>query len=1630
MADINLKYLHPSVQSYITTENYGYTESPSGEMLFVADVFEHGKDNVIQIINNVQEYLFKYGNPDYARFGQAGYNTEKWLTNGGSAAIMRLLPDNASYAHAVFNIQYKNSTNGKTVIDNEGNETKINDVYLRPLVTYIGINNNSEALLESELAEDRRSYPTTDGYVDNFLFVVYPEGRGEYYNDLGFRIRLNNSYDSVMTSRVYTFDVIRFTGAAYDIIDGPFYVSFDPDAIDPNSQRSMFIENVINTYSKYVKIKFNTENYVRLASVINDEVDPYVIDVITGQSRIMEDGNRETFFSEKSGKDEDVHISLHSYSSNGSLLTSNGEIVLNISNNDDTSKDIVDIADNSRRIIYNDQAYVTRYMRTFYNWLLIDRVGLNLKKILKAADNSSSITEETFDELEGLLIDKASNLIYNNYLDSDPYEYEWAGRTYKSDYVGSNASGADPTTNGGWYLRALQVVEKDRLAGYTDGTNTVNGFEVNAQGKADPNCVTSSEMASTITTDGYISATNQHLISYYNNLMKYFQFVANYDVYNNDVFVNGNIFALIGDTFNDEDTTNIPQDYDNKAGVVRMVRENSSKANYVIIVDSNSAYVESIDENTIGTYATLIHPTEEGGDPYLFTETKTGENGKIVVKEDSAVSPEFIVYYDETYNPDNVNYVYKPVIDNRLYNSDGNLDINGDWVKIYDANGDFTFTRLTSIMYLTKADFGNANFKSKFLGTGTYTKLYLLYRDPNAAIVDVSSTALSDIIIGSNNTSAALALKALIEKIQAPITFTDGRQSTNDYNPASWTLYASESTIPSGTSVENARTYAGKTIMLDTENGLFVAINETLLNDPKSIGTLYTTVKSVAKDTSGSKTDLQIIPNSDKVVKLGSLAAEKYWVKIAASTNFNPIFEAYAKNGKLTQAFNKVSSYSTLMSKELDGKGKAEINEINSYKNSSDLDYSDYSLTTIFNFLVGGFESIVNNQGSVTDYSNYASLKYMIKNINNSLDLRNTYLTIMNVHKNKILDLSTELAKNNASVILGSETLENLFSAMDVTVTETNYLINILSTILYQDYKIFNLEEMIRFDTNKPYAYYFKNHGEGNETSGVNEFDVDPIGIKNNMNKFGKGTTNKYHGILPLLETIIINITGQNHFGDEIYQEFGTIYGGQPLINIYSDIKNGYTPDGFSQSAYETMYQIISESLGYLTTVHSIINAFINEKYITQIVNDLVGTIDISNTTIKYKGKTFSINTLYDYLNSGEDPDLTQEAVTNLINSSIEKGSNDNSYPYRGEPVHPIIQFPAFTIGDISDSTPIAKMNKDIVQSNIVKQDHVLSTLNTLCYDNVTQDVGQVIGFAEGSDGDFTYDNSSTALLKEREHKINDIRIKAYKGAWNPDVINKDLFEFDHILDANYEDAVKNAIISLARDQRQDFFFWADTKKQNTVTTCLDWKSSFTNQTYFMSIISQSQTWYDEYTSKNINLTSTYLIADLFPRHIAQYGIQYPMAGSRRGVVGGFVNMDWYPNKDQKELLYTNKVNYIERDVNVIRIGAQNTNYPNGPLGSINNMLIVLKIKRKVEKIAKLYQFEFNTNESRNSMNGEINNYLKTWTENGACTYVSANVYSSDYEMLQKIVRVDVTLQFTGVIERIVINIDCPASVG
>ena len=347
--DTGLTQLHPGIFTTIDSDQTVYETTSGVVTLFQADVFEKGPDSKIGFVSTKDEFIFKYGEPNYAKYGQASYNIINWLEAGGQAYIMRILPDDATFAHAILNVQTKVNANAKSILSNSGTIVKLDDVSIRPTTAFIQKNNLDLNMLETELIKDRSSENTVDGYSNNFILLVYPEGRGESYNNLGFRISLNQSFDNAYTSRVYNFEVVRYdSNANASVVEGPFYVTFDPDTLS-DTRNSMYIEDVINRQSKFLRVKFNPEAFNTIAESINEDVNPSILDILTGTSRINLDGNSESFFSSVTGKNQDVHVALHRYNSIGEQITKNGQPVLNVPNKNDNVQEALINLDNGLR---------------------------------------------------------------------------------------------------------------------------------------------------------------------------------------------------------------------------------------------------------------------------------------------------------------------------------------------------------------------------------------------------------------------------------------------------------------------------------------------------------------------------------------------------------------------------------------------------------------------------------------------------------------------------------------------------------------------------------------------------------------------------------------------------------------------------------------------------------------------------------------------------------------------------------------------------------------------------------------------------------------------------------------------------------------------------------------------------------------------------------------------------------------------------------------------------------------------------------------------------------------------------------------------------------------------------------
>jgi len=326
----------------------------------------------------------------------------------------------------------------------------------------------------------------------------------------------------------------------------------------------------------------------------------------------------------------------------------------------------------------------------------------------------------------------------------------------------------------------------------------------------------------------------------------------------------------------------------------------------------------------------------------------------------------------------------------------------------------------------------------------------------------------------------------------------------------------------------------------------------------------------------------------------------------------------------------------------------------------------------------------------------------------------------------------------------------------------------------------------------------------------------------------------------------------------------------------------------------------------------------------------------------------------------------------------------------------------------------------DIVEGKIADYQLELVDIESNAHEYTLEDLPTGTFLVNGSDGDL--DVSDSAL---RSQTVESLLVRAYTGLVDDNILNKKLIPVDLVLDANYTQSVKDAISELVKDIRRDFMGFLDTGFQATPKQSIDYRKANNVSDFRLAVYTQDLIVSDaEYTGKDIKVTPTYMLAGMIPTNDDSNGIQYPLAGNRRGIVSGFKKLSYNPNEPWKTQLYKNQLNYIESDNRRTRFGTQLTSQKaTSALSNINNVRVLLKIQRDAELMMEDYQFEFNDPNTLTIAQSNLNGYLQKWVTNKACTSISGTVYASEYDRKQKVARVRIELEFNSTIERIFISL-------
>jgi hypothetical protein len=279
-----------------------YAQQIPSTIGFVPIISERGQDNTL-IFTNSRDFYLDFGTPNinYATkaYGQGPYICDAFLRESDALYVIRCLPDTAAFSNLAITTEATDALGADSTAD----------------ITASSIASLSTTTeVDTQIADD-----------SNVCVVFYGVGRGEWYNN--FKIKISEHANPLQLG-VYVLDIYQKQAAVdedgnaqYEIVN-TFEVSFDYTKLDA-AGNSMFIEDVVNNYSRYIKCVANKTTC--LAAITNgaDFSQPFV-----GGEVALQNGSSGDLFGADGRIDATVATQILSLAYQGSLNKQNGSDLL------------------------------------------------------------------------------------------------------------------------------------------------------------------------------------------------------------------------------------------------------------------------------------------------------------------------------------------------------------------------------------------------------------------------------------------------------------------------------------------------------------------------------------------------------------------------------------------------------------------------------------------------------------------------------------------------------------------------------------------------------------------------------------------------------------------------------------------------------------------------------------------------------------------------------------------------------------------------------------------------------------------------------------------------------------------------------------------------------------------------------------------------------------------------------------------------------------------------------------------------------------------------------------------------------------------------------------------------------
>ena len=247
-----------------------YVQAVPSTIGFICALTEKGRDNELQFVGSRSELISEWGEPNIntygATYGQGLYEAYNYLGESGSLYFLRCLPDDAAYSHLRINASI-GSCDSTASITIDYSDSAIND------------------------SDDITTALTAAGTTKR-LCLIYPIGRGQYYNGLGIRF---TEHLNPLVNGVYVLDVYERQTDGSDVIIESFDVSFDPTARDDGGA-SIYIEDILETYSSVLRASVGTDSgngYDLVVKVYDKDIGTVGVDLTVASATLTD--NKQDF---------------------------------------------------------------------------------------------------------------------------------------------------------------------------------------------------------------------------------------------------------------------------------------------------------------------------------------------------------------------------------------------------------------------------------------------------------------------------------------------------------------------------------------------------------------------------------------------------------------------------------------------------------------------------------------------------------------------------------------------------------------------------------------------------------------------------------------------------------------------------------------------------------------------------------------------------------------------------------------------------------------------------------------------------------------------------------------------------------------------------------------------------------------------------------------------------------------------------------------------------------------------------------------------------------------------------------------------------------------------------------------